>query len=102
VGERTALINQLRAILLERSTTVAQGRRKLEQHLAGLNPPGGLSQGICVLIEDKRRQWCELDRRITELDMELAEWVRNEECRDGNRSPRQRRHAIAPPWRYTF
>jgi hypothetical protein len=49
LGERTALIDQLRAILLERGTTVAQGRRKLEQHLAGLNPPGGLSQRMCVL-----------------------------------------------------
>jgi transposase len=31
VGERTALINQLRAVLLERVITVAQGRRKLER-----------------------------------------------------------------------
>ncbi len=65
--------------LLKRGTTVAQGRRKLEQHLAGLNPWGGLTQRMCVLIEDMRRQWCELDRRIAELDKELAEWVRNEE-----------------------
>src|SRR6266513_874849 len=34
VGERTALINQLRAVLLERGVTVAQGRRRLEQYLA--------------------------------------------------------------------
>jgi transposase len=34
VGERTALINQLRAILLERGSTVPQGRRRLEQYLA--------------------------------------------------------------------
>src|SRR6478609_313940 len=44
VSERTALINQLRAILLERGITVAQGRRQLERHLAGLNGPEGLSQ----------------------------------------------------------
>ena len=31
VNERTALINQLRAMLLERGITVAQGRRRLEQ-----------------------------------------------------------------------
>jgi transposase len=31
VGERTALINQLRAVLLERGFTAPQGRRKLEQ-----------------------------------------------------------------------
>jgi hypothetical protein len=29
VGERTALINQLRAVLLERGIVVPQGRRKL-------------------------------------------------------------------------
>src|ERR1700739_1864780 len=33
VGERTALINHLRAILLERGITVPQGRYKLAQHL---------------------------------------------------------------------
>src|SRR5207253_5842386 len=34
VGERTALINQLRAVLLERGIIVAQGRRRLEQYLS--------------------------------------------------------------------
>jgi transposase len=34
VGERTALINQLRAILLERGFIAPQGKRKLEQFLA--------------------------------------------------------------------
>src|SRR3954470_11219419 len=33
VGERTALINQLRAILLERGLVAPQGRRKLERRL---------------------------------------------------------------------
>jgi transposase len=36
VGERTALINQLRGILLERGIVFPQGRRKLAQHLAEL------------------------------------------------------------------
>src|SRR5258707_9733237 len=39
VGERTALINQLRAILLERGSTVPQGRRRLEQYLATMSEP---------------------------------------------------------------
>ena len=34
VGERTALVNQLRAVLLERGITVAQGRRRLAQYLS--------------------------------------------------------------------
>jgi transposase len=33
VGQRTALINQLRAILLERGLVAPQGRRKLERRL---------------------------------------------------------------------
>lgn len=37
VGERTALINQLRAILLERGIVVPQGKRKLEQFLVSLH-----------------------------------------------------------------
>jgi transposase len=36
VGERTALINQLRAILLERGFVAPQGKRKLEQFLVKL------------------------------------------------------------------
>src|SRR3977135_1736436 len=36
VGERTALLNQLRAVLMERGITIAQGRRKLEQHLTAM------------------------------------------------------------------
>jgi transposase len=52
VGERTALINQLRAILLERGIAVAQGRRQLERYLAGLNALEGLSQRMRMLIED--------------------------------------------------
>jgi transposase len=78
VAERTALINQLRAILLERGITVAQGRRKLERHLAGLDAQEGLSQRMRVLIGDMRAQWNELDRRIAEFDKEFAEWARNE------------------------
>ena len=36
VGERTALINQLRAVLLERGIVVPQGRRKFEQYLVAM------------------------------------------------------------------
>ena len=80
VGQRTALINQLRAILLERGITVAQGRRKLERHLAGLDAQGDISQRMRDLIQDMRTQWSELDRRIAAFDKEFAEWARNEEA----------------------
>ena len=69
VGERTALINQLRAILLERGM-VPQGKRKLEQSLAVLMDEqggAGMSPRMIMLVADARAQWAELDRRICRL-----------------------------------
>jgi len=41
VGHRTALINQLRAVLLERGIAVAKGRRALERRLAEMLDDAG-------------------------------------------------------------
>jgi len=38
VAERTALINQLRALMLERGITGPQGRRKFERYLPEITP----------------------------------------------------------------
>ena len=85
VGERTALINQLRAILLERGLVAPQGKRKLEQFLSVLMDEqngAGLSPRMVLLIQDARAQWVELDRRITAFDTEFVRWVKeNEEAR---------------------
>jgi len=77
VGERTALINQLRAVLLERGITVPKGRHKLEQTLIELldGPEGTdsrLSPRMCMLVAGMRAEWLELDRRITAYDEEFA------------------------------
>jgi transposase len=77
VGERTALINQLRAVLLERGIIVAQGRRRLAQYLSQAldgdeAAPLQLSSRIRLLIEDMRAQWRELDRRVAEFDGEFV------------------------------
>src|ERR1700678_3437537 len=85
IGERTALINQLRAILLERGYVAPQGKRKLEQFLSVLmDEQGGadLSPRIALLVADARAQWAELDRRISAFDTEFVHWVKeNEEAR---------------------
>ena len=81
VGERTALINQLRAVLLERGTTVPQGRRKLEQHLDAMMASAddhSLSPRIRRLIGDMRAEWLELDRRIATFDNEFAAHARSD------------------------
>jgi transposase len=83
VGERTALINQLRAILLERGIVVPQGRGKLERELAILiddNQGASLSPRVVKLICDMRTQWSELDRRIEEFNKEFAAFVKADEA----------------------
>ena len=80
VGERTALINQLRAFLLERGVIVPQGRRKLEQHLDTLltTEQVVLSPRTRLLIEDQRAEWRDLDRRISAFDDEFAQAARTD------------------------
>jgi transposase len=81
IGERTALINQLRAILLERGIIMPQGRRKLELHLdtrlAGETV--ALSTRTRLLVDDLRLEWRELDRRIEVFDAEFAAQARTDE-----------------------
>lgn len=82
LGERTALINQLRAILLERGILIPQGRGKLERELALVidqKQGAGLSPRVMKLIEDMRAQWRELDRRIEAFNQEFTSFVRAEE-----------------------
>src|SRR4051795_12645566 len=67
VGERTALINQLRAILLERSITVPQGRYKLAKHVTAMldsDSDVSISPRMRQLIDDMRAEWLKLDQRI--------------------------------------
>lgn len=81
VGERTALINQLRAILLERGVRVAQGRHKLEQHLAAMRDAGNdppIGPRMRRLIEDMRAEWLALDHRIAAFDTEFAARARSD------------------------
>ncbi len=82
VAERTALINQLRALMLERGIAVAQGRSKLERYLPEIlaDERSGLGPRLRRLIEDMREEWRSIDQRINGYDNELAERVRNEDA----------------------
>jgi transposase len=82
VGERTALMNQVRAVLLERGIVVAKGKRKLAEALGALtDAPGSasLSPRVVALIADERVQWEELDRRIAAFDAEFVNWAKENE-----------------------
>lgn len=82
VGTRTRLINQMRAILLERGLTFAKGRRKFEIGLQTLldAADADLSERINLLLSDMRDEWAELDRRIAALDQEFADRARTDEA----------------------
>jgi transposase len=80
VGERTSLMNQMRAILLERGVVVAQGRAKLWLKVKELLADGCdmLGQRIRLLISDMQEQWCRLDERIGKFDAEFVDQARND------------------------
>jgi transposase len=81
ISERTALINHLRAVLLERGIMVAQGRRKLEKALPDiLANAAGISPRIRQLISDLGEEWHTLDNRITSFDAELVSLARTDEA----------------------
>lgn len=82
VGERTALINQLRAILFERGIAVPQGRSRLEKHLdtADEQTHARLSVRMRSLVDHMRAEWRELDRRIAALDDEFARHAREDQA----------------------
>ena len=74
IAERTALINHLRALLLERGIITPKGRGKLQEQLEVFadEESGGLSPRIRLLVEDLRAEWRQLDARIAAFDREFA------------------------------
>ena len=73
VGRRTALINQIRAILLERGITVRQGGRALEMAVPRIlaDPESSLSPRMVLLIGELIEEWRCLGDRIDHLTKEL-------------------------------
>ena len=89
VGQRTALTNQIRSLLLERGIVVPQGRRKLLDALDSVRAgDSGLSRRVQVLLADMEAQWRDLDRRIEAFDDEFAAMARHD--------PAARRLATVP------
>jgi transposase len=74
VGDRTALINHLRALLLERGLIVAKGRAKLRNEVEGFlaGAAAELSPRIRILVADLVEEWNRLDARIKAFDAEFV------------------------------
>lgn len=82
VAARKALINQLRAILLERGHVFRQGRVVLEREIDGLlsDPPVDLSARMLALAAEMRAEWREMDARVDGLNRDLAAHARADDA----------------------
>ena len=74
VGQRTGIINQIRAFLLERGITVRQGLRFLRAELPSIlaKRTDALSPRMLHLIEGLADDWRRLDERVEGLSSEIA------------------------------
>ena len=80
VSQRTGIINQIRAFLLERGIAVRQGQRFLRAELPSIlaTPPDVLSLRMARVIEDLAGDWRRLDERIEGLTGEIETIARQE------------------------
>ena len=80
VSQRTGIINQIRAFLLERGVAVRQGLRFLRSELPGIlaGPSDALSPRMVRIIEDLAGDWHRLDERVEGLSKEIEAIARRD------------------------
>ena len=80
VSQRTGVINQIRALLLERGVAVRQGLRFLRAELPRIlaTPCDALSPRMMRVIEDLAGDWRRLDERIEGLSSEIEVLARRD------------------------
>jgi transposase len=80
VSQRTGIINQIRAFLLERGVAVRQGLRFLRVELPRIlaTPPDVLSPRMVRIIEGLAVDWRRLDERIESLSGEIEAVARQD------------------------
>ena len=80
VSQRTGIINQIRAFLLERGIAVRQGQHFLRMELPRIlaTPPDVLSPRMVRVIEDLASDWRRLDARIEGLSGEIEELAKRD------------------------
>ena len=75
VMRRTAVINQIRGLLLERGITVRKGRCHVEAALPGIleNPDAKLSGALRVLLAQLQMEMNQLQGKIDEADAAIKQ-----------------------------
>jgi transposase len=84
VAHRTAVINQIRGLLLERGITFRKGRRHAEASLPGIleDADNGLSGSLRMVLAQLQGEWRQLQSQIDEADALIARSAsEHEPCR---------------------
>ena len=83
VSERTAIVNEIRAFLLDRGIAVAKGLNRLRAALPGILPTRTdvLSPRLLHMIEDLVGDWRHLDERIHNVSLEIGALARGRRLR---------------------
>src|ERR1017187_1058614 len=83
VMRRTAAVNQVRGLLLERGITLPQGRRHVDAALPGIlaDPATKLSGGVLILLTELKLELAQLTERIDRADKSMEKIAQeNEAC----------------------
>jgi transposase len=84
IMRRTAVVNQIRGLLLERGITLRKGRRYVDAALPGIlsDPATKLSGALPVLLTELKLELAQLAEKIDRADQSIAQIAReNEACR---------------------
>ncbi len=81
VGQRTALVNQVRGLLAEYGVEIGQGRSRVRGLLPGILEDGenGLSGEFRALLAALYEALVGLDERIARLDEQIERWAQTDE-----------------------
>jgi transposase len=81
VTERTALVNQIRGLLMEYGVVIAQGIQRLRRELPALRASAQtLPRLVRAVVAELRERLLELDRRITEYDRRIEQRAKQDEA----------------------
>lgn len=81
VGERTALVNQLRGLLAEFGLVLPKGRAHVRENIPALleDAENGLPDLAREIIADSYRRLCEVDQRVSEYDARIKRIATNDD-----------------------
>src|SRR5262249_55240484 len=80
VTERTALVNQIRGVMLEYGIVIAQGIQRLRQELPELVTAETLPELVREVVGELQERLQELDRRIIDYDRRIEQLAKQHEA----------------------